>query len=150
MIIRIFGEGQYELPEPALARLHELDADTESAVSAGDSDRFHDAYDRLPSTSATKARGSPLTISDRLIYFCHLPTAASPRPPGSCRHSSCFPDRSLDTRRSSTWRATALERRRSEPTATGRRGGPAGWRFPLTDAASPDLGAERARLQPWV
>jgi phage shock protein A len=47
MIIRIFGEGQYELPEPALARLHELDAETESAVSLGDSERFHNAYDRL-------------------------------------------------------------------------------------------------------
>jgi hypothetical protein len=35
MIIRIFGEGQYELPEPALARLHELDDETETAVSAG-------------------------------------------------------------------------------------------------------------------
>ncbi len=47
MIIRIFGEGQYELPEQALAQLNELDADAESAVSAGDEQRFHDAYDRL-------------------------------------------------------------------------------------------------------
>lgn len=85
MIIRIFGEGQYELPEPALARLHELDAETESAVSLGDSERFTTPMTGCSSTSAPKARASALTISDHLMYCCHLRTAASPRSPGSCR-----------------------------------------------------------------
>ncbi len=58
MIIRIFGEGQYELPEQALAQLNELDADAESAVSAGDEQRFHDAYDRL--LEHIRNEGTPL------------------------------------------------------------------------------------------
>ncbi len=70
MIIRIFGEGQYELPERALGRLHELDADTESAVSARDSERFHDAYDRLLKhvrTEGTRLRPDDLRPSDLLL-----------------------------------------------------------------------------------
>jgi hypothetical protein len=70
MIIRIFSEGQYELPEPALARLHELDADTESAVIDGDSERFHDAYDRLLEyirTQGTRLRADDLRSSDLLL-----------------------------------------------------------------------------------
>ena len=40
MIVRILGEGQYDLPEPALARLNELDAALEAAVEAGDEAAF--------------------------------------------------------------------------------------------------------------
>ena len=70
MIIRIFGEGQYELPEPTVARLHELDADTESAVITGDDDRFHDAYDRLLEhirTEGTRLSADDLRPSDLLL-----------------------------------------------------------------------------------
>ena len=70
MIIRVFGEGQYELPEPALARLHELDADAESAVSLGDDERFHDAYGRLLEhirNEGTRLAADDLRPSDLLL-----------------------------------------------------------------------------------
>ena len=53
-----------------MGRLHELDADTESAVSAGDSERFHDAYDRLLKhvrTEGTRLRPDDLRPSDLLL-----------------------------------------------------------------------------------
>jgi hypothetical protein len=36
VIVRILAEGQYDVPEDALARLNELDAAVETAVEAGD------------------------------------------------------------------------------------------------------------------
>jgi len=36
MIVRLMGEGQYEVDDSLKARLDELDADTERAVEAGD------------------------------------------------------------------------------------------------------------------
>jgi hypothetical protein len=70
VIIRIFGEGQYELPEPAVPRLDELDADTESALTAGDDARFHDAYDRLLEhirTEGTRLSADDLRPSDLVL-----------------------------------------------------------------------------------
>ena len=40
MIVRILGEGQYDVSEESLARLNELDADVEAAVEAGDHEAF--------------------------------------------------------------------------------------------------------------
>jgi Zn-dependent protease with chaperone function len=73
MIIRIFGEGQYELPERAVTRLHELDADTESAVTTGDNNRFHDAYDRL--VEHIRTNGTPLNADDLRPSDLLLPPA---------------------------------------------------------------------------
>jgi PspA-Associated protein len=75
MIIRIFGEGQYELPEPALARLHELDADTENAVITGDNKRFHDAYSQL--LAHIRTQGTPVTPDDLRPSDLLLPPADS-------------------------------------------------------------------------
>ena len=75
MIIRIFGEGQYELPEPALARLHELDADTDNALATGDDDRFHAAYDRL--LEHIRTEGTRLTAHDLRSSDLLLPPADS-------------------------------------------------------------------------
>ena len=36
MIVRILGEGQYDVTDEALERLNELDAEVEAAVEAGD------------------------------------------------------------------------------------------------------------------
>ena len=36
MIVRILGEGQYDVPEDGLERLNELDSSVEAAVEAGD------------------------------------------------------------------------------------------------------------------
>jgi hypothetical protein len=40
MIVRILGEGQWDVSDDQLDGLNRLDADVESAVEAGDNDRF--------------------------------------------------------------------------------------------------------------
>jgi hypothetical protein len=47
MIVRILGEGQYDVADDALARLNEYDAAVESAVDAGDADTFATALTTL-------------------------------------------------------------------------------------------------------
>ncbi len=47
MIIRILGEGQYDVADHALDRLNELDATLERAVEAGDEASFGSALTEL-------------------------------------------------------------------------------------------------------
>jgi hypothetical protein len=47
MIVRILGEGQYELSDDAVSALNDLDARVESAVEAGDEDAFRAALTAL-------------------------------------------------------------------------------------------------------
>ncbi|MBB6626455.1 hypothetical protein H5V45_03875 [Nocardioides sp. KIGAM211] len=47
MIIRILGEGQYDVSDDALPRLNELDAQVEAAVEAGDVEAFATALGAL-------------------------------------------------------------------------------------------------------
>lgn len=47
MIIRILGEGQFDVSEDALPRLNELDAAVESAVEQGDETAFAEALAQL-------------------------------------------------------------------------------------------------------
>jgi hypothetical protein len=47
MIVRILGEGQYELSDDAVSALNDLDARVESAVEAGDEEAFHGALTAL-------------------------------------------------------------------------------------------------------
>ena len=47
MIVRISNEGQFELNEGAIDRLHELDQECQVAVDAGDPARFHACYEEL-------------------------------------------------------------------------------------------------------
>lgn len=47
MIVRILGEGQWELPEDALAELNTLDDAVEQAVVANDEDRLATALHEL-------------------------------------------------------------------------------------------------------
>jgi hypothetical protein len=47
MIVRILGEGQYDVADDALDRLNELDSAVESAVAAGNEDAFADALTAL-------------------------------------------------------------------------------------------------------
>ncbi|WP_121252431.1 PspA-associated protein PspAA [Nocardioides ferulae] len=53
MIIRILGEGQFDVPDTLLDRLNELDAAVESAVEAGDETAFAAALGEL----LTEVRG---------------------------------------------------------------------------------------------
>lgn len=47
MIVRILGEGQFDVPESALDALNELDEQLIDAVEAGDEIRFATALDAL-------------------------------------------------------------------------------------------------------
>ncbi|MCW2814652.1 MAG: hypothetical protein JWN84_2107 [Nocardioides sp.] len=47
MIIRILGEGQYDVADTALERLNELDAAVEAAVESGDEATFRPALHAL-------------------------------------------------------------------------------------------------------
>jgi hypothetical protein len=47
MIVRILGEGQYDVSDDAMDRLNELDAAVESAVEAGDAETFSRALAAL-------------------------------------------------------------------------------------------------------
>ena len=47
MIVRIFSDGQYRIPEDAQKQLHELDAQTVEAIDAGDETAFKSSYGAL-------------------------------------------------------------------------------------------------------
>jgi PspAA-like protein len=47
MIVRILGEGQYDVSDDAMDRLNELDAAVESAVEDGDTEQFSKALAAL-------------------------------------------------------------------------------------------------------
>ncbi len=56
MIIRIMGEGQYEVPDAASDALNELDTRVESAVEGRDADAFAAALGEL--LAAVRDRGA--------------------------------------------------------------------------------------------
>jgi hypothetical protein len=58
MIVRILGEGQYEVSEAATARLEELDSELEAAVEAGDDAAFKAALSA--SVDVVRSGGSPV------------------------------------------------------------------------------------------
>lgn len=47
MIVRIAGEGQFELPDEDLGRLNELDNAAVAAAEAGDEGGFREHFERL-------------------------------------------------------------------------------------------------------
>jgi hypothetical protein len=47
VIVRILGEGQYDLSDVAVSALNDLDALVESAIESGDDTAFHDALANL-------------------------------------------------------------------------------------------------------
>jgi hypothetical protein len=47
MIVRILGEGQYDLSDDAVSALNDLDSQVESAVEAGDQEAFDSALTAL-------------------------------------------------------------------------------------------------------
>ena len=47
MIVRISGEGQWELPDSDAERLNELDNQAVAAVEAGDEARFHELWNQM-------------------------------------------------------------------------------------------------------
>lgn len=47
MIVRVSTEGQYDVQDGPLERMHELDNKCQVAVEAGDAQRFHACYEQL-------------------------------------------------------------------------------------------------------
>ena len=56
MIVRILGEGQYDVPDDAMDRLNDLDTALESAVESGDEAGFRTALTSL--LEAVRGSGS--------------------------------------------------------------------------------------------
>ncbi|WP_462189017.1 MULTISPECIES: PspA-associated protein PspAA [unclassified Frankia] len=63
MIVRILGEGQFDLPATDLEALNELDDVLLAAVEAGDEPAFQEALTRLLERVRTRGRAVP---ADRL------------------------------------------------------------------------------------
>lgn len=78
MIMRILGEGQYEVVEEHLNLLNELDAALQSAADAGDEAAYTTALSAL--LDAVRSLGTPL--SDNSAHRCFSPgTEPSTNPP---------------------------------------------------------------------
>lgn len=58
MIVRILGEGQWDVPEDALDQINSLDGDLERAVDRADLETFRTALEAL--LDAVRNRGSKL------------------------------------------------------------------------------------------
>ena len=57
MIVRILGEGQYDLSDDAVSSLNDLDATVESAIEAGDEAGFRAALRQL--LDGVRTAGAP-------------------------------------------------------------------------------------------
>ncbi len=73
MIVRILGEGQYDVSDAALARLNALDAVVEQAVEAGDEEAFSAALGELLESVRTVGVAHPLDSLDESDLI--LPTS---------------------------------------------------------------------------
>jgi hypothetical protein len=58
MIVRIFTEGQYRIPDEQRERLNELDNEVVAVCNDGDEQRFRESYDRL--LEFVRSTGEPL------------------------------------------------------------------------------------------
>ncbi len=62
MIVRLSGEGQFRLPDDALAQVNELDNAVVAAVDAGDEPAFHARFAELH--DLVRSRGEALPADD--------------------------------------------------------------------------------------
>ena len=70
MIVRVAGEGQYEVPEGVVERLNSLDNEAVAAVEAGDEARFHELFDhmhQLVRSDCSPLADDDLAVSDVII-----------------------------------------------------------------------------------
>ena len=75
MIIRILGEGQYDVADHALDRLNELDATLEAAVEAGDEAAFGTALAELLDGVRTVGVAHPVDSLDESDLILPPPDA---------------------------------------------------------------------------
>ena len=73
MIVRISGEGQFELPDSDLERLNELDNRAVSAVEAGDETGFRELWSQM--LELVKTDGKPLDDDELVESQIILPPA---------------------------------------------------------------------------
>ena len=59
MIVRISGEGQYEVADEQRDRLNELDNEAVAAVEAGDEQRFKELWSRILDLVSNECRPLP-------------------------------------------------------------------------------------------
>jgi hypothetical protein len=70
VIVRIAGEGQFEVPDELVARLNELDNEAVAAVEAGDEARFHELFHQmieLVKTDCSPVPDDHLVVSEVII-----------------------------------------------------------------------------------
>jgi hypothetical protein len=70
VIVRIAGEGQYEVPEDLVTRLNALDNEAVAAVEAGDEARFHELFGQmigLVKNDCSPVPDDELAVSDVII-----------------------------------------------------------------------------------
>jgi hypothetical protein len=71
VIVRIAGEGQYEVPAELVDRLNELDNEAVAAVEAGDEPRFHELFDQM--VALVKNDCSPVADDELVVSEVILP-----------------------------------------------------------------------------
>ena len=59
MIVRISGEGQFQLPDEDAERLNGLDNDAVAAVEAGDEGKFQELFDQMLSLVESDGKAVP-------------------------------------------------------------------------------------------
>lgn len=65
MIVRILGEGQFDVPESAIAALNELDDELIAVIEAGDTDGFTSTLGALLAEVRSHAAPHPLDTLDQ-------------------------------------------------------------------------------------
>ena len=73
MIVRIMGEGQFVVPDAAMASLNQHDAALESALEARDEAAFHTALAAL--LGAVRTQAEPLADDELIESEVILPSA---------------------------------------------------------------------------
>jgi hypothetical protein len=73
MILRILGEGQYDVPDDAVDELNELDGQLESAIEQGDNDAFGSHLAAL--LDRVRSLGTPVALDALVPSNLLLPSA---------------------------------------------------------------------------
>ncbi len=71
MIVRVSGEGQFELPDSDSQRLNELDNRAVNAVEQGDETGFRELWSQM--LELVSANGSPLAVDELVESAVILP-----------------------------------------------------------------------------
>jgi hypothetical protein len=73
VIVRIAGEGQFEVPDELVGRLNELDNEAVAAVEAGDEARFHELFGEM--VELVKKDCSPVPDDQLVVSEVIIPPA---------------------------------------------------------------------------